>query len=79
MMSTCNQAPAGKGQPRRKLLLLGMSLFLTLAGGRTLGQSLPGFTLTGENWTCDPGDGGAVITGILSKPSTNGPLPEPSR
>lgn len=41
----------------------------------TPAQSLPGFTLTGENWTYNPGDGGGVITGILSKPSTNGPLP----
>lgn len=38
-------------------------------------QTLPGFTLIGENWTYNPSDGGAVITGILSKPSTNGPLP----
>ncbi len=38
-------------------------------------QTLPGFTLIGENWTYNPGDGGAVITGILSKPSTNGSLP----
>lgn len=38
-------------------------------------QSLPGFTLTGENWTYNPGDGGAIITGILSKPATNGSWP----
>lgn len=38
-------------------------------------QSLPGFTLIGENWTYNPSDGGGVITGILSKPATNGPLP----
>jgi dienelactone hydrolase len=31
--------------------------------------------LVGENWTYNPGDGGAVITGILSKPPTNGLLP----
>lgn len=38
-------------------------------------QSLPGFTLSGEIWSYDPGDGGAVITGILSRPATNGSLP----
>jgi dienelactone hydrolase len=36
-------------------------------------QSLPGFTLTGEQWSYNPGDGGVVITGILVKPGTNGP------
>jgi dipeptidyl aminopeptidase/acylaminoacyl peptidase len=41
----------------------------------TTAQSLPGFTIAGENWSYNPGDGGGVITGILSKPSTNGPLP----
>jgi dienelactone hydrolase len=38
-------------------------------------QPLPGFSLIGENWTYDPGDGGSVISGILSTPSTNGRLP----
>lgn len=36
-----------------------------------LGQLLPGFNLTGETWTYDPGDGGLIITGILSS-VTNG-------
>jgi len=45
-----------------------------LAGSLSvLAQALPGFTLTGEQWTYNPGDGGAVITGILVKPATNGP------
>jgi dienelactone hydrolase len=38
-------------------------------------QTLPGFTLTGEYWTYNPGDGGAVITGILSTPATNDTWP----
>jgi dienelactone hydrolase len=38
-------------------------------------QTLPGFTLVGETWSYNPGDGGAAITGILSKPTTNGVLP----
>jgi dienelactone hydrolase len=38
-------------------------------------QSLPGFTLLGENWSYNPGDGGVAITGILSKPATNSSLP----
>jgi dienelactone hydrolase len=39
------------------------------------GQALPGFTLTGETWTYDPGDGGSVLTGILSRPPGSGPFP----
>jgi len=39
------------------------------------GQSLPGFNLIGETWTYDPGDGGAIITGILSRPPGPGPFP----
>ena len=47
-----------------------------LASSLTAGaQSLPGFTLAGEQWTYNPGDGGAIITGILVKPSTNAPRP----
>lgn len=38
-------------------------------------QTLPGFARTGETWSYDPGDGGPVITGVLSTPATNGPLP----
>lgn len=43
--------------------------------GSTAAQNLPGFSLTGESWVYDPGDGDAPITGILSKPATNRPLP----
>jgi dienelactone hydrolase len=53
----------------------GVLLLLVLACRLTIGQTLPGFTLAGENWTYDPGDGGAAITGILSRPSTSSPLP----
>jgi dienelactone hydrolase len=55
--------------------LLLVSLGLLLAGPNAFCQTLPGFTLAGENWTYDPGDGGAVITGILSQPATTGSLP----
>ena len=53
---------------------------LLLVGGLLTAQlqsaaALDGFTLTGENWTYEPGDGGGTITGILSKPATNGLLP----
>lgn len=41
----------------------------------TLAQTLPGFTRTGETWSYNPGDGGGVITGILSAPATNGSWP----
>jgi dienelactone hydrolase len=40
-----------------------------------LAQPLPGFNLDGENWTYNPNDGGGPITGILSKPATNGLWP----
>ena len=58
-----------------KLLRLRLPILLAFACRQSFSQTLPGFTLTGENWTYDPGDGGAVITGILSKPSTNSRLP----
>jgi dienelactone hydrolase len=58
-----------------KLLRLGVLILLAFVCQQTFSQTLPGFTLAGENWTYDPGDGGAVITGILSKPSTNSRLP----
>jgi len=57
-----------------ELLRLAAALRVALASAATLGQSLPGFTLTGENRTCDPGDGGVAITGVLSRLSTNDPL-----
>jgi dienelactone hydrolase len=58
-----------------KLLRLSVLILVAFACRHTLSQTLPGFTLTGETWTYDPGDGGAVITGILSKPSTNSRMP----
>jgi dienelactone hydrolase len=55
-------------------LVFRLALVVALAGSLAgQAQSLPGFTLTGEQWTYNPGDGGAVITGVLVKPSTNGP------
>lgn len=59
---------------RRVLTNIG-SWIAVIAFAASAAAQLPGFTLTGESWSYDPGDGGAVITGILSKPSTNGPLP----
>jgi hypothetical protein len=52
-----------------------LGVALLWAGASSFGQSLPGFTLTGENWSYDPGDGGSVITGILSRPPGSGPFP----
>lgn len=54
----------------------GLFLFVAalLVANSTRAQ-LPGFTLVGQNWTYDPGDGGSNITGILLAPYTNGSLP----
>lgn len=56
-------------------MLLISGLVLVWANLSGPAQSLPGFTLNGENWTYDPGDGGALIGGILSKPSGSGQFP----
>ena len=40
-------------------------------------SSLPGFTLAGESWTYDPGDGGPLIVGRLVQP-TVGSAPHPA-
>ncbi|MBI5361893.1 MAG: prolyl oligopeptidase family serine peptidase [Planctomycetes bacterium] len=40
-------------------------------------SGLPGFTLVGEDWTYDPGDGGTLITGKLIQP-TLGAAPHPA-
>ena len=37
-----------------------------------MAQSLPGFTLAGEQWTYNPGDGGAVITASHNPKEWNG-------
>jgi len=49
------------------------SIFAIALAGQVLlrAESLPGFTLTSEQWTYDAEDGGAIISGILVAPSTN--------
>lgn len=59
---------------RRWLAMFTVGL-LAVTAPPTRAQGLPGFTLTGQNWTYDPGDGGSTITGILLAPYTNGLLP----
>lgn len=61
--------------PRCLVNYVRLSVGCLAAMGSATAQSLPGFTLTGENWTYNPGDGGVPITGILSKPATNGSRP----
>jgi dienelactone hydrolase len=58
-----------------QLMRGGLVCAIVLLAAASRAQPLPGFTLTGENWSYDPGDGGAVITGILSRPATNGLQP----
>ena len=53
-------------------LLVACSFTTSLHAG-----ALPGFTLVGEDWTYDPGDGGATITGKLIQP-TSGAAPHPA-
>jgi dienelactone hydrolase len=58
---------------KRKCLFVVLGFLGVIKSAPT--QSLPGFMLTGENWSYNPGDGGSLITGILSRPATNGPMP----
>jgi dienelactone hydrolase len=59
---------------RRRLAVVAFGLMVAVAPP-TRAQGLPGFTLTGQNWSYNPGDGGSTITGILLTPYTNVPLP----
>jgi len=61
--------------PTSPLVRAGLVCLMGLLAAGCRAQLLPGFVLTGEYWSYDPGDGGAIITGILSRPATNGSLP----
>ncbi len=56
-------------------IVLAFTVVLRADAARASG--LPGFTLVGEDWTYDPGDGGTLITGKLIQPTT-GSAPHPA-
>ena len=57
------------------MILLRMLFCCFAVVNSAVAQGLPGLTRTGETWSYNPGDGGGVITGILSAPATNGSWP----
>lgn len=62
------------GTGRRRSLVAACAALLLAASAQA---QLPGFTLAGEDWTYDPGDGGSVISGKLIQPTT-GEAPHPA-